>query len=87
MSVLKAFMEVEDLGKAEMIANAEVLDPAGDLIAKRDEARHHIVSQSEVERCFAQAVQTCEKKMISFLEDPFVQRRLIRDLPLFSQED
>jgi hypothetical protein len=86
MSVLKAFMEVDDTLTADAKPFDLPPDPLGDYL-ERSTPVTQPVPATQVEKCFAQAVESCEKKMIAFLQDPETQRRLIRDLPLFSQED
>jgi hypothetical protein len=84
MSIFRAVFEEQDLGQAEAIAAAEPADPMDKFFDRTPRVAPAVTLTQEQE---IEIVARCEKRMVSFLQDPEITRRLIRDERLYKSEE
>jgi hypothetical protein len=83
--VLKAFLEVDDALSSDSHPFTVPPDPLGEFLERRTRVAP-LVTAKQADECFEAAVKSCTEKMILFLQDPGVQARLRKDLPLFEED-
>jgi hypothetical protein len=76
---------IPDTEAVDKVADAaEVTDPLAALIALLQQTPPNTVALTQEQ--LDGIADRCTKKIVTFLEDPEVQRRLIHDLPLFGED-
>jgi hypothetical protein len=78
-------MEVDDALSSEPTAFDQPPDPLGEFLERRTRVAP-LVTTAQVDATFEKAVKTCEQKMITYLDDPEVRRKLRQDQPLFEED-